>query len=72
MLEIIAGVFVLIFAIYVAVAVNAAGGYPPYQDSTKCNQDCSQGRACTCIDQTKLRLDDEFNNANWPFPVNKP
>ncbi len=38
----------------------------------KCTGDCNQGRNCTCIDQEKLRLDDEFNNSNWPFPANKP
>ena len=51
-----------------------------------CTQDCNQGRRCTCgwpgtteqctatcyKTQRKHQLDDEFNNANWPFPVNKP
>jgi len=38
-----------------------------------CTRDCSQGRNCTCcINQEKLRLDDEFNNANWPFPRQRP
>lgn len=40
--------------------------------SSKCTGDCNQGRNCTCIDQEKLRVEDEFNNANWPFPVSKP
>ncbi len=37
-----------------------------------CTGDCNQGRNCHCIDQEKLRLEDEFNNSNWPFPVKKP
>jgi hypothetical protein len=41
-------------------------------ESTKCTGDCNQGRNCTCIDQERLRLEDEFNNSNWPFPVKKP
>lgn len=39
---------------------------------TNCTGDCNQGRNCDCVDQEKLRLEDEFNNSNWPFPVNKP
>jgi hypothetical protein len=42
-------------------------------NSNGCTGDCCQGRNCTCdINQERLRLDDEFNNANWPFPVNRP
>jgi len=41
-----------------------------------CTQDCNQGRCCTCgpnsETQRKHQLEDEFNNANWPFPVNRP
>jgi len=46
---------------------------PPYQ--SPCTGDCNQGRNCTCASgptleqQRKHQLDDEFNNANWPFPV---
>lgn len=39
---------------------------------TGCTSNCNQGRNCTCVDQEKLRLEDEFNNSNWPFPVQKP
>lgn len=39
---------------------------------TGCTSECNQGRNCTCVDQERLRLEDEFNNSNWPFPVNKP
>jgi hypothetical protein len=41
-----------------------------------CTQDCDQGRHCTCgpslETQRKHQLEDEFNNSNWPFPVNRP
>jgi hypothetical protein len=41
-----------------------------------CTQDCDQGRRCTCAPsletQRKHQLEDEFNNSNWPFPVNRP
>jgi hypothetical protein len=41
-----------------------------------CTQDCEQGRRCTCAPsletQRKHQLEDEFNNSNWPFPVNRP
>jgi hypothetical protein len=46
---------------------------PPY--ATPCTGNCNQGRNCTCATapdletQRKHQLDDEFNNANWPFPV---
>ena len=43
---------------------------PPTESD--CTQACNQGRSCTCVDQEKLRLEDEFNNSNWPFPVKKP
>jgi hypothetical protein len=49
---------------------------PPYE--SPCHGDCNQGRNCDCereLDlqaQRKHQLQDEFNNANWPFPVNKP
>lgn len=45
-------------------------------NSNGCTGDCSQGRRCTCAPsletQRKHQLEDEFNNANWPFPVNRP
>jgi hypothetical protein len=55
-------------------------------NSNGCTGDCNQGRQCTCgwpgtteqcsdtcyKTQRKHQLDDEFNNANWPFPVNRP
>ena len=45
--------------------------HPPY--ATPCNSDCNQGRSCNCDTnleaQLKHQRDDEFNNANWPFPV---
>lgn len=51
-----------------------------------CTGNCNQGRTCTCgwpgtTEQCsstcyktlrKHQLEDEFNNANWPFPVNRP
>ena len=51
-----------------------------------CTQACNQGRTCTCgwpgtpeqcsascyKMQQQHRLEDEFNNANWPFPKSKP
>jgi hypothetical protein len=41
-----------------------------------CTQDCNQGRSCVCAPsletQRRHQLEDEFNNANWPFPVNRP
>ena len=49
---------------------------PPY--ASPCTGNCNQGRNCTCATPTeapdleaqrKHQLDDEFNNANWPFPV---
>lgn len=75
---------IAVWALWVAKLVSDEGGYPPYQDS--CTQDCAQGRQCTCgwpgtterctavcnKAQAQHQLDDEFNNANWPFPVQKP
>jgi hypothetical protein len=47
---------------------------PPYP--SPCHGDCNQGRNCDCVptpeQQRKHQLEDEFNNSNWPFPVNKP
>ena len=47
---------------------------PPYE--SPCSSDCSQGRNCDCTpdleQQRKHQLQDEFNNSNWPFPVDKP
>ena len=41
--------------------------------TSACTGNCRQGRDCTCgIDQEKLRLEDEFNSSNWPFPKSKP
>ena len=44
---------------------------PPY--ASPCTGNCNQGRNCTCAptldEQRKHQLEDEFNNANWPFPV---
>jgi hypothetical protein len=41
-----------------------------------CTQDCNQGRRCECAPSIKTQrqhqLEDEFNNSNWPFPVNRP
>jgi hypothetical protein len=39
---------------------------------SQCTGDCNQGRDCHCVYQEKMRLEDEFNNSNWPFPVKKP
>jgi hypothetical protein len=53
--------------------IREAFSRPPY--ATPCTGDCNQGRNCTCMQvpdletQRKHQLDDEFNNANWPFPV---
>jgi hypothetical protein len=46
---------------------------PPYQ--TPCTGDYNQGRDCDCCaldHQQRYQLEDEFNNANWPFPIPKP
>lgn len=67
----------LIFLIILAlVAAGLLTRYtrltPPTQ--TPCHGNCNQGRNCDCvpkIDHEKHRLDDEFNNANWPFPTAK-
>ena len=57
---------------WVAYQVSKAGGYPPYQDNTtKCNQDCRQGRNCDCY-QLSCDMTAEEYAAQWPFPVNKP
>jgi hypothetical protein len=51
-----------------------------------CTQSCDQGRTCTCgwpgtteqctavcmETQRRHQLEDEFNGANWPFPVKQP
>jgi len=46
---------------------------PPY--ASPCKGNCNQGRNCTCAPDYETYInhqrDDEFNNANWPFPVGK-
>jgi hypothetical protein len=54
--------------------IREAFSRPPYP--TPCTGDCNQGRDCDCgptlEEQLKFQREDEFNNSNWPFPVNKP
>ena len=64
----------LIFALVVAgLLTRLTRMAPPTQ--SPCHGDCNQGRNCDCVptveQQRKHQLEDEFNNANWPFPVGK-
>jgi hypothetical protein len=63
------------------VVVGGLSWYAMQDQNLRCNSngctgDCSQGRNCTCAPsletQRRHQLEDEFNNANWPFPVNRP
>lgn len=58
------------WAFWVAYEVNKAGGYPPYQDSVQCNQNCNQGRDCDCYQRSCDMTVEEYKN--WPFPRSKP
>jgi hypothetical protein len=66
--------FVVVVVALGVWAYAVATYYIKNTESTKstCTGDCNQGRDCACVDQERLRLEDEFNNANWPFPVKKP
>ena len=68
----------IVTLIAVAAMISVLLGYVLKNKSIRgttsyCTQDCDQGRHCTCAPSTeqqlKYQLDDEFNGANWPFPV---
>ena len=75
---------IALYILMIVCGVVVVGGLSWYamQDqnivcnSNGCTGDCEQGRRCTCAPsletQRKHQLEDEFNNANWPFPVNRP
>ena len=66
----ILAILVAVWAIWVAREVTNAGGYPPYQDSARCTQDCNQGRDCDCYQRSCDMTVKEYDN--WPFPRSKP
>lgn len=65
---------IAIIAYLLAYFVSREGGYPPYQDSFKCNHDCRQGRDCDCYQRSCDMSVQEYDklHAAWPFPHNKP
>ena len=63
-------ILVALWAIWVAYEVTKVGGYPPYQDSARCSQDCRQGRDCDCFKRSCDMTVTEYDS--WPFPRSKP
>lgn len=66
----------LLILLVVGVAISIVRRLPP----SSCTGDCNQGRNCNCVtktvhptpeEQRRFQLEDEFNNSNWPFPVDK-
>lgn len=56
-------IIVLVVAAIVWWAWKVADYYSEHD--TLCNQDCEQGRKCTCGDNTE-------DDPSWPFPRSRP